>query len=293
VVTIPRLGFGRSGHQSTRLIFGAAALARVTQDQADGALPLLLEHGVNHIDTAASYGDAELRLAPWLVEHRARFFLATKTGQRTRADAAAEIRRSLARMGVTHVDLIQLHNLVKPDEQELALGPNGALRAALDAREAGLVRAIGVTGHGTRVAAMHLASLARFDFDSVLLPYAAAAMRDPEYAADFERLLGICADRGVAVQTIKSIARRRWREGEAPTHSTWYEPLSDPGEIERAVHWALARPGIFVNSAGDLSLLAPMIRAAERFSAAAARAAEVAGTEPLFVRGFAAAAPAE
>jgi aryl-alcohol dehydrogenase-like predicted oxidoreductase len=292
-VAIPRLAFGRSGHQSTRLIFGAAALARVTQDAADRALPLLLEHGVNHIDTAASYGDAELRLAPWLVEHRARFFLATKTGQRTRADAAAEIRRSLARMGVAQVDLLQLHNLVKPDEQELALGPNGALRAALDAREAGLVRAIGVTGHGTRVAAMHLSSLARFDFDSVLLPYSAAAMRDPEYAADFERLLGVCADRGVAVQTIKSIARRRWLEGATLTHSTWYEPLSDPGEIERAVHWALARPGIFVNSAGDLSLLAPMIRAAERFSAAAARAAEVVETEPLFVRGFAAAAPAQ
>jgi aryl-alcohol dehydrogenase-like predicted oxidoreductase len=288
-MAMPVASFGRSGHASSRLVFGAAALARVTQAEAERALPLLFAHGVNHIDTAASYGDAELRLAPWLARHRERFFLATKTGERTRAGAAAEIRRSLERMGVETIDLIQLHNLVKPDEQALALGPDGALRAALDARDAGLVRLIGITGHGTRVAAMHLSSLARFDFDSVLLPYSAAAMRDPEYAADFERLLASCVERNVAVQTIKSVARRRWPEGAAPTHATWYEPLSDPAEIERAVHWALARPKIFVNTAGDLALLEPMLRAGESF-AAAPRASEVPGTEPLFARGFGAAA---
>jgi len=291
---LPTLPFGRTGHASSRLIFGAAALAQVTQEQADRALPELLVAGVNHIDAAASYGDAELRLAPWMERHRGDFFLATKTGERSYAAARDQIRRSLERLGVERVDLLQLHNLVKEDEWEQAMGPDGALRAAIEARDAGLVRFLGVTGHGTRVPAMHLRSLARFDFDSVLLPYQPAALRDPEYARDFERLLALCAERNVAVQTIKSVARRRWPEGAAPTHSTWYEPLTDPAEIERAVHFALARPGVFVNSASDLRLLAPMIRAvrsfAERHAAATAPPPEPPGLEPLFVRGYAAGA---
>jgi len=291
---LPTLPFGRTGHASSRLIFGAAALAQVTQEQADRALPELLVAGVNHIDAAASYGDAELRLAPWMERHRGDFFLATKTGERSYAAARDQIRRSLERLGVERVDLLQLHNLVKEDEWEQAMGPDGALRAAIEARDAGLVRFLGVTGHGTRVPAMHLRSLARFDFDSVLLPYQPAALRDAEYARDFERLLALCAERNVAVQTIKSVARRRWPEGAAPTHSTWYEPLTDPAEIERAVHFALARPGVFVNSASDLRLLAPMIRAvrsfAARHAAATAPPPEPPGLEPLFVRGYAAGA---
>jgi aryl-alcohol dehydrogenase-like predicted oxidoreductase len=284
------LPFGRTGHASTRMIFGAAALATIPQEQADAALPLLLEAGVNHLDTAASYGDAELRMAPWLARHRARFFLATKTGERTYAGARDQIARSFDRMGVDRIDLLQLHNLVKEDEWELALGPDGALRAAVEARDAGRVRFIGVTGHGTRVAAMHLRSLARFDFDSVLLPMSRTALRDAEYARDFERLLALCAERSVAVQTIKAIARRRWPDGSTPTHTTWYEPLTDPDEIERAVHWALARPGVFVNTASDVGLLGPMLRAAASFDAGRHRIApEPAGTEPLFVRGYAAA----
>jgi aryl-alcohol dehydrogenase-like predicted oxidoreductase len=287
---IATLPFGRTGHRSTRLLFGAAALATVTQEAADAALPALLEAGVNHIDTAASYGDAELRLAPWLARHRARFFLATKTGERGYAEARDSIARSLDRMGVAQIDLLQLHNLVKEDEWERALGSDGALRAAIEARDAGQVRFLGVTGHGTRVAAMHLRSLARFDFDSVLLPMSPSALRDAEYARDFERLLAICAERGVAVQTIKCIARRRWPDGAVPTHTTWYEPLTDPGEIERAVHWALARPNVFVNTASDLGLLPPMLRAAESFETGARRSAPEPATEPLFVRGFSASA---
>jgi aryl-alcohol dehydrogenase-like predicted oxidoreductase len=288
---LPSLPFGRTGQRSTRLIFGAAALARVTQEEADRALPELLAAGIDHLDVAASYGDAELRLAPWLERRRADFFLATKTGERSYAGARAEIRRSLERMQVASIDLIQLHNLVKEDEWEVALGPDGALRAAVEARDAGLVRFIGVTGHGTRVAAMHLRSLERFAFDSVLLPYQPAALRDPEYARDFARLLGVCREREVAVQTIKAVARRRWPEGAAPTHSTWYEPLTDPREIERAVHFALALPGVFVNTASDLRLLAPTIRAARSFearhAAASAPPPEPPGLEPLFVRGYA------
>lgn len=287
---IERLPFGRTGHRSTRILFGAAALGRVTQEEADRALETLLAAGVNHIDAAASYGDAEVRIGPWMERHRDRFFLATKTGERRYDAAKAEIRRSLERLRVDHVDLLQLHNLVKNDEWEIAMGPDGALRAAVEARDAGLVRAIGVTGHGTRVAAMHRRSLERFDFDSVLLPMNPAALADARYAEEFADLLALCRTRRVAVQTIKSIARRRWPDGSAPTHDTWYEPLSADADIERAIHWALAREAdVFVNTAGDLRLLAPTLRAAESF-ASSRRDAEVGALpalEPLFVRGFA------
>ena len=282
------LPFGRSGHASSRLIFGAAALWRASQDEADHALEQLLAAGVNHIDAAASYGEAELRIAPWMQRHRDRFFLATKTGERSYAAAREQIRHSLERLDVDRVDLLQLHNLVKDDEWEIAMGSDGALRAAIEARDAGLVRFIGVTGHGTRVAAMHLRSLERFAFDSVLLPMNPAMLRDARYAAEFEQLLAVCRERNVAVQTIKSIARRRWQDGSAPTHDTWYEPLTDAADIERAVHWALARPGVFVNSAGDLRLLGPTLDAAASFATAPrdAEIAAVAPLEPLFVRGF-------
>jgi aryl-alcohol dehydrogenase-like predicted oxidoreductase len=163
--------FGSTGHESTRTIFGAAALGSVTQEVADRTLDLLVERGVNHIDTAASYGDSELRLAPWLARNRDSVFLATKTGERSRKDAREEIRRSLDRLGVDRVDLIQLHNLVDVIEWETALREGGALEAAVEARDEGLVRFIGVTGHGLTVPAMHRRSLERFAFDSVLLPY--------------------------------------------------------------------------------------------------------------------------
>ena len=179
--------FGSTGHESTRTIFGAAALGSISQAEADPTLDLLVEHGVNHIDVAASYGDAELRLAPWLAgSGRDRFFLATKTGRRDRAGAREEIHRSLERMGVDSVDLIQLHNLVDAGEWEEALREGGALEALIEARDEGLVRFIGVTGHGLAVARMHRRSLERFPFDSVLLPYSAIQMRDPTYAAEFE-----------------------------------------------------------------------------------------------------------
>jgi aryl-alcohol dehydrogenase-like predicted oxidoreductase len=258
--------FGATGHDSSRVLFGAAALGEVTQREADAALELLLEHGINHIDTAASYGESELRLAPWFREHRARFFLATKTGERAYAPAREQIRRSLERMGVDQVDLIQLHCLVHPAEWDLALGADGALRAAIEAREEGLVRFIGVTGHGLTVAAMHLRSLERFAFDSVLLPYSHVVMQDAQYAADFERVLATCGERRVAVQTIKSIARGPWGSREASA-ATWYEPLVEQSHIDLAVHWVLGEPGVFLNSPGDLELLPRVLDAAERFAA--------------------------
>ena len=260
---IPTTQFGRTGHGSSRVIFGAAALGSVTQAEADQALELLLTHGVNHIDTAASYGDSELRLAPWLKRQPETFFLATKTGTRDYAGAREEIRRSLDRLGVDRVDLIQLHNLVDVIEWEFALREDGALQAAVEARDEGLVRFIGVTGHGLSVAAMHRRSLERFAFDSVLLPYNFRQQQDARYAAEFEALALVCAEREVAVQTIKSIALAPW-DGRPQTASTWYEPLTDPSEIELAVHWVLGREDVFLNTAADLALLPHVLDAAER-----------------------------
>ncbi len=256
--------FGRTGHSSTRTIFGAAALSDVSQDEADRTLEVLLQYGVNHIDVAASYGDAELRIAPWMKEHRGRFFLATKTGERSREAARDQIHRSLDRLQVDHVDLIQLHNLADPIEWDRALSPGGALEAALEAREQGLVRFIGVTGHGAQIAATHRRSLERFDFDSVLLPYNYTTMQNEYYAANFNALAQTCQQRNVAVQTIKSIARGPWW-GREHTAATWYEPLRDQGDIDLAVHWALGRPGIFLNTAGDIALLPMVLDAASRF----------------------------
>jgi aryl-alcohol dehydrogenase-like predicted oxidoreductase len=261
---IARARFGKTGHESTRTIFGAAALGSVTQAEADETLELLLEHGVNHIDTAASYGDSELRVAPWLRSRRDDFFLATKTGQRDYPGAREEIRRSLDRLGVDRIDLLQLHNLVDVIEWEFALREGGALEAAQEARDEGLVRFIGVTGHGLTVARMHLRSLERFPFDSILLPYSYVQMEDARYATEFEELMAVCTERGVAVQTIKSISLAPW-DGRAQTAATWYEPLHEQEDIDPAVHWVLGRPGVFLNTVGDVRVLPKVLDAAVRF----------------------------
>src|ERR1700722_14941920 len=222
-----RAPFGRTGHESSRVIFGAAALGSMRQERADEVLATLLEFGVNHIDTAASYGDSELRIAPWMPENRSKFFLATKTGERSGDGARAELERSLTRLGVGSVDLIQLHNLVEPDEWEVAHGPGGAVEALVRARDEGLTRFIGVTGHGLRIPGMHLRSLERFDFDSVLLPCNYALFQNEAYRSDAEALSPRCWERRGAAQTIKSAARRRWApDHDGPRHS-WYEPLGD------------------------------------------------------------------
>ncbi len=261
---ISKLAFGRTGHLSTRTLFGAAALGKVTQAEADASLELLLRHGVNHIDTAASYGESELRIGPWMKRHRKNFFLATKTGDRSYAAAMESIKRSLERLQTDHVDLIQLHYLVKPEDWETAMGAGGALQACIDARAQGMVRFIGVTGHDVAVAGMHQRSLARFDFDSVLLPYNHLMMQNPEYASGFESVIADCRAREVAVQTIKSITRRRYTS-EHRTHATWYEPLTEQADIDLAVAFVLGRPGIFLNTAGDLGLLPKVLDAAARF----------------------------
>ena len=260
---IDSLPFGRTGHRSTRIIFGAAALGAMRQDRADQVLATVLAGGLNHIDTAASYGDSELRLAPFLADHRDDFFLATKTGERTGDAARAQLEASLTRLGVDQVDLIQLHNLVEPDEWETAHAPGGAVEALARAREEGLVRFIGVTGHGTRIAGMHLRSLERFDFDSVLLPYNFMMLRNPDYRSSVEQLLEVCAQRQVAVQTIKSIARRRWRPDSTRPHFAWYEPLPEGEALDRGVAYVLANPQLFLNTSSDATLLEAILAAAQ------------------------------
>jgi aryl-alcohol dehydrogenase-like predicted oxidoreductase len=260
-IVLDLVEFGRTGHRSTRVLFGAAALGTMRQDRADAILDTLLEFGVNHIDTAASYGDSELRIAPWLTRHRDRFFLATKTDDRTGPDARASLERSLTRLGVDQVDLIQLHNLVEEDEWQTAHGPGGAVEALARARDEGLVRFIGVTGHGLRIAGMHLRSIERFDFDSVLLPYNFSLWQNDGYQRDAELLMERCTERRIAVQTIKSVARRRWADNSTP-HFSWYEPVRDQPALTRAVRWVLSRPGIFLNSSSDAGLLRSILEVA-------------------------------
>jgi aryl-alcohol dehydrogenase-like predicted oxidoreductase len=261
---IPKRPFGRTGHLSSVTLFGAAALARASQDDADRALDVLLRYGVNHIDTAARYGDSELRIAPWMARHRKDFFLATKTGSRDAKGAIEDLHRSLDRLRVDHVDMIQMHALWHPDDWERAMGPDGALEALVEARGKGLARFIGVTGHGWSIAAMHRRSLARFDFDSVLLPYNYFMASDDRYRAHFEEILGICRERRVAVQVIKSIARGPWATTDR-THTTWYQPLEAQADIDRAVHWILGIPDIHINTVGDLTLLPRVLDAASRY----------------------------
>ena len=263
---IERAPFGRTGHDSSRVIFGAAALSRVDQATADRAVETILEYGVNHIDVARSYGEAELRLGPWMEMHRDRFFLASKTPSRDYATALSDIRESLSRLRTDQLDLIQLHGLNHPDEWDQALGPGGALEAAREARELGLVRFIGVTGHNWTIATQHYRALERFDFDSVLMPWNWFMSGFRRYGEDFARTLALCEEHGVAVQTIKSLARGPWAAGVERTHSTWYQPLEDPADIALAVRWILGQrhgqSGLFLNSTGDVTVLPVLLQAA-------------------------------
>ncbi|GLV59129.1 oxidoreductase [Dictyobacter sp. S3.2.2.5] len=286
-MTIAKQPFGRTGHNSTRTLFGAAALGSVTQAEADQTLEVLLKYGVNHIDVAASYGDAELRIAPWMAQHRGDFFLATKTGERTADKAMEELHRSLERMKVDYVDLWQFHNLADPIEWDIALSPGGVIDAAIEAKKQGLVRAIGVTGHGLQIAATHRRSLERFDFDSVLLPCNYVTLQNPYYAENFNALVETCKQRNVAVQTIKSIAYKPWL-GEEHNRSTWYAPLEDQEDIDRAVGWVLGHEGVFLNTVGDIHLLPKVLDAASRFEKATQdsemeKMVAGLGMQPLFV----------
>lgn len=284
-MSIAKRPFGRTGHMSTRTLFGAAALSQVTQEEADATLEVLLQYGVNHIDTAASYGDSELRIGPWMETYRDQFFLATKTGKRTYDEAKAEFENSLKRLRVDSVDLIQLHYLVGEEEWDVAMGKGGVLEYLLEAKEQGLVKYIGVTGHDVAIAKMHRKSLERYDFDSVLLPYNYLMMQNPVYAAGFNEVLRLANERNIAVQTIKSISRRRYPSERS--HATWYEPLTTQESIDKAVHWVLGQEDVFLNTVGDIALLPKVLDAASRYEArpsdeAMQRVVQEWNMEPLF-----------
>jgi aryl-alcohol dehydrogenase-like predicted oxidoreductase len=284
---IPTQPFGRTGHNSTRIIFGAAAFWKCTPEIGERTLSMLLEHGINHIDVAASYGEAEDHVGEWMADHRDRFFLATKTGERGYDGATAELKRSLERLRVDSVDLWQLHNLVDESEWETAMGPGGALEAAIEARDKGLVRFIGVTGHGVTVAEMHRRSLERFAFDSVLLPLNHTMMQNAAYAAYFEVLAQVCRERRVAMQTIKSLAVGAWEDGAQRGTRTWYEALTEQPDIDLAVHWVLGHDSAFLNTSSDVGLLAKILDATERYNGPPTGAqmvalAERASMTPLF-----------
>lgn len=263
--------FGKSGHNSTVTLFGAAAFWDVTGDEVACTMDTLMEYGVNHIDTAASYGNSEASLGPWLKHHRDKFFLATKTEKRTYKESREQIHTSLDRLQTDHVDLLQLHYLVDPAEWQTAMGPGGSLEAAIEAKEQGLTRFIGVTGHDWSVARMHLKSLGRYPFDSVLLPLNYHMMSRPEYRKEFNELRNLCRERGVAFQTIKSIARGPWDDN-PKNRNTWYQPYEEQADIDRAVGYVLGHEGVFLNTAGDINLLPMILDAAKRFKQAPADA---------------------
>ena len=261
---IEKRPFGRTGHMSTATIFGGAALIRASQKDADRVLEILLKYGVNHIDTAPRYGDSEVLIGPWMARHRKDFFLATKTGKRTYSEAREDIHRSLDRLKTDRIDLIQLHGLQHPDEWDTAMGPGGALEAAIEARDKGLVSFIGVTGHGWMIAGLHKRALKLFHFDSVLMPYNYFMHSNERYRNEFEEVVRICRERNVAVQTIKSLARGPWAIT-PQNRNTWYQPLEDQDDIDRAVHWVLGHPNVFLNTVGDMTLLPKVLDAASRF----------------------------
>ena len=286
---IETAAFGSTGHQSTRVIFGAATLGGMRQSKADDILAMMRNAGINHIDVARSYGDAELRLAPFLADHRNDYFLATKTGERRGADARRQLEESLTRLAVDQVDLIQMHNLTDEPGWQQAMGADGALAALIQAREEGLVRFIGVTGHGTYAPAMHLKSLGAYDFDSVLVPYNFSMRQQPQYLADLEALIETCAEKQVAVQTIKAVARRRWTDADPDKRFSWYMPIREPEPLKRALAYVLGRPGLFLNTTSDATILPAIFDAVSApmtvpSDAEMAADQEALGIEPLFIR---------
>jgi len=256
--------FGRTGHMSTVIVFGAFAVGQVSQEEADATMELLLEHGVNHIDVAPSYHEAELRLGPWLEKYRDRFFLGCKSQLRGRSEARAEMEGSLARLRVEAFDLFQLHAVTTMEELDQCFAPDGSLKAILEARDEGLTRYVGITSHGWQAPAVQLEALRRLDFDSLLFPLNFKMWADDKYRRDLQELLEVAAERDVGTMAIKAWEKEPWGE-EKPHYDTWYKPFDEPEMVERALHFALSQPVTAAISAGDSRLLPAILAAAERF----------------------------
>lgn len=266
-MTIEKRKFGRTKHMSSAIIFGGAALWHESQSTADEVLDLLFDYGVNHIDVAAGYGDAELRIGSWMHRYRKNFFLATKTTDRTYKGAKESIVRSLDRLKTDYIDLMQMHSLTNPLEWEQAMGPEGALEAIKEAQSDGIVKYIGVTGHGWTSAAMHQKSIEHFPFDSILLPWNWFSSNYRNYPRDFNNTVNICRKNNIAIQTIKAIARGPYAAGMKKNHSPWYQPIEDKFCIEKSVHWLLSHKDFFLNSVGDVSLLPIVLESAKNMAA--------------------------
>ena len=253
---------GRLGHQSSVLIYGAAALSEVSQDVADRSIQEALDGGINHFDVAASYGDAELRLGPWMSQLRDSIFLATKTERRDRESAWQEINASLQRLQTDRIDLLQLHAIGDLAELDPATAPDGALQAAIRAQEEGMVGAIGITGHGHRAPATHLEALGRYEFATVLTPLNPVLWRDESYRADYQALVEEVRRHDAGLMTIKTVSRRNWPDGAAQSYATWYEPYDDQERITAAVSWVLSRQEVTgIPTAGDVNLLRLLLEA--------------------------------
>ena len=260
-----RRRLGRIGHRSSVLIYGGAALSDVSQDVADGSIRLALDAGINHFDTAADYGDSELWLGAWMPRIRHRIFLATKTGDRTASGAYDSVRRSLERLRVDRVDLLQLHAVGDLEDLERATGTGGALDGAIRARDEGLVGAVGITGHGMAASATHLEALRRYPFETVLTPFNYALSQNADYVRDFEALREEIRAQDAALLVIKALSRNLWREGERRRHHTWYEPLDEQARVDAAVAFVLARPDVAgIATAADVELLPLQIEAERR-----------------------------
>lgn len=258
---------GRIGHMSSVIIFGAASLGDVTQDTADESIQLALDAGINHFDTAASYGEAELRMGPWMKTIRKQIFLATKTGDRDSETAKRSIERSLERLQVDQVDLLQLHAVTSFEELDQCTAKGGALEAAIEAKEQGLVKHIGITGHGHLAPAVHLEALRRYPFESVLTPMNFVLYNNSEYRQRFEALVAEVQRQDAGLMTIKTVAKGEWKSPEAQRYATWYEPFDEQEFIDQCVSFVLSHDEITgIPSAGDVRLLPKIVSAYERYA---------------------------
>lgn len=255
---------GRTGHESTVVTFGTFSVGRVSQANADKTIELVLEHSVNHIDIAPSYGEAMERMAPWMPEIRSQVFLGAKTNRRTKDEAWEDIRSCMRRLGVDSFDLFQLHSVGTMEDLDRVTGPGGALEALIEMREQGLTRWLGITGHGPEVPRVHLEALRRFDFDTIMFPVTVSMYRNPDYRKAAQELLAAANEKDVGIQTIKMLARGGWG-GREKALNTWYDPYRDQDEIDKALWWQLSQPIHTAPSTGEPSLLPRILDAAERF----------------------------
>lgn len=264
---LERRRLGRTEHQSSVVIYGAASLSNVSQDEADRSIQYALDVGINHFDTAASYGDSELRMAPWMKSIRSDIFLATKTEKRNRDESMRQIEQSLSRLQVDRVDLLQLHAVTTFEELDEVTGPGGALEAVIAAKEQGMAKHIGITGHGHLAPAVHLEALRRFPFETVLTPLNFILYNNADYRESFRKLEEEIVRQDAGLMVIKAVAKRPWPDGSAHNYATWYEPFDDPQSIAKSVSFVLSNRTLTgLASAGDVNLLPRIVDAAKRYS---------------------------